>query len=30
VRELRPQQQTLEDLFVRVVGQPDHEALAVA
>jgi ABC-2 type transport system ATP-binding protein len=30
VRELRPQQQTLEDLFVRVVGQRDEEAVAVA
>ncbi len=30
VRELRPQQQTLEDLFVRVVGRRDAEAVAVA
>jgi ABC-2 type transport system ATP-binding protein len=30
VRELRPQQQTLEDLFVRVVGQRDENAVAVA
>jgi ABC-2 type transport system ATP-binding protein len=30
VRELRPQRQTLEDLFVRVVGRQDGEAVAVA
>jgi ABC-2 type transport system ATP-binding protein len=30
VRELRPQQQTLEDLFVRVVGRRGEEAVAVA
>jgi ABC-2 type transport system ATP-binding protein len=30
VRELRPQQQTLEDLFVRVVGRRGEEATAVA
>jgi hypothetical protein len=30
VRELRPQQQTLEDLFVRIVGQQEEPAVAVA
>jgi ABC-2 type transport system ATP-binding protein len=30
VRELRPQQQTLEDLFVRIVGREDGEVVAVA
>jgi ABC-2 type transport system ATP-binding protein len=30
VRELRPQQQTLEDLFVRIVGAEDGSAAAVA
>jgi ABC-2 type transport system ATP-binding protein len=30
VRELRPRQQTLEDLFVRIVGRQDEEAAEVA